>query len=392
MKIAAICMQRPIATMLLWLSVIVAGVACWTRLPISALPNYDTPTIQVNAALPGASPETMSTAIATPLEKQFSAIPSLIATTSSSIQGEMEITLEFDPSRDIDAAAADVQAALFRAVRSLPPEMTTPPSYRKINPADAPIVLIGMNSPTLKLTDLNGYADNLIVPALSTLKGVAQVTAYGRKRYAVRVEIDPERLAAMNLTLTDITNALKAANSNAPIGQLDGKRQMLMLQMAGGLMKASDFGKVIVATHAGQTVRLSDLAKVEDSIENVQDTSSINGENSISLSVQRQPGANTVAIVDAIKAMMPRLQSQMPGSVEVKILNDRSISIRNAVHDVMLTMMLTIALVVMVVLLFLRRLAATLIPSISLPISLLGTFALMFGLGLSLDNISLMGL
>ena len=392
MNLAAFCLQRPIATMLFWLSIIVAGAAGWILLPISALPNYDTPTIQVTATLTGASPETLSTSVATPLEKQFSAIPSLLATSSTSIQGETKITLDFDPSRDIDAAAADVQAALNRAVRSLPPEMTTPPSYRKINPADTPIVLIGLNSPALKLTELNGYADNLIVPALSTLKGVAQVVASGRKRYAVRIEIDPDRLAAVGLTLPEVSAALKAANSNAAIGQLDGKRQMLMLQISDGLMNARDFARVIVASRNGQAVRLADLAKVEDSIENIQDTSAINGESSISLNVYRQPGANTVAIVDAVKAMMPRLQSQMPHSINVKILNDRAVSIRNAVHDVMVTMALTIALVILVILMFLRRFAATFIPSISLPISLLGTFGLMYALGLSLDNISLMGL
>ncbi|MFZ6720451.1 efflux RND transporter permease subunit [Undibacterium sp. Ji49W] len=384
--------DRPIATMLLWLSIIVAGAVCWLKLPIAALPNYDTPTIQVGAKLSGASPETMSTSVATPLEKQFSAIPGLLATTSTSIQGETQITLEFDPSRPIDAAAGDVQAALFRATRSLPAEMTTPPSYRKVNPADAPILLVGLSSPSMKLTDLNGFSDNLIVPALSTLNGVAQVNVTGQKRYAVRIEIQPDKLAAVNLTLPEVSTALKAANSNAPTGQFDGKRQMMMLNVPGGLMKAADFANVIVASRRGQTIRLRDVADVQDSIENVQNTSAINGVSSILLTIQRQPGANTVATVDAIKNMLPILQTQLPASVKVTLLSDRSISIRNAVHDVNLTMLLTIALVIMVILLFLRRLAATLIPAISLPISLLGTFGLMYALGLSLDNISLMGL
>ena len=392
MNLAAFCIRRPVATMLLWLSVITAGIAGWVLLPISALPNFDTPTIQVTATLTGASPETLSTAVATPLEKQFSAIPSLVATSSTSIQGESKITLEFSPNRNIDAAADDVQAALNRAVRSLPPEMTTPPSIRKINPADTPVVLIGLNSPALKLTDLNAYADNLIIPALSTLSGVAQVTASGRKRYAVRVEIDPDRLTALGLTLIDISTALRTANAHSPVGQLDGKRQMLMLQTTDGLVKAADFARIIIATRNGRPVRLENVAQVLDSIENLQDTSSINGESSITLNVQRQPGANTVALVDQVKAMMPRLRAQMPNSVNVKILNDRSVSIRSAVHDVMVTMALTMALVIMVILLFLRRMAATIIPSISLPISLLGTFALMYAYSLSLNNISLMGL
>jgi HAE1 family hydrophobic/amphiphilic exporter-1 len=392
MNLSGFFMQRPIATMLLWLTVIVAGLASWTQLPISALPNYDTPTVQVTATLSGASPETMSTAVATPLEKQFSAIPGLVGTTSASIQGETKVILEFDASRNIDAAAGDVQAALYRSTRSLPPEMLTPPSYRKINPADAPILLVGLSSPALKLTDLNAYSDNLVVPALSTINGVAQVTVNGQKRYAVRVEVDPDRLAAVDLTLPEVMAALKAANSNAPIGQLDGTHQMLMLQMSGNLMKAADFANVVLATRQGQPVRLADVARVEDSIENIQNTSAVNGKSGIVLSVQKQPGANTVAIIDAIHAMIPRLQAEMPPSVKVQLLSDRSISIRNAVHDVNVTMLVTIGLVIVVILLFLRRVAATAIPSISLPISLLGTFGLMMALGLSLDNISLMGL
>ncbi|MFS2002243.1 efflux RND transporter permease subunit [Duganella sp. CT11-25] len=392
MSIAEFCMRRPIATLLAWLTIVAGGAACWLQLPLAALPNYDTPTIQVTARLSGASPDTMSTSVATPLEKQFTAIPGLLATTSSSIQGETQITLEFDPSRNIDAAAGDVQAALYRATRALPTEMTTPPSYRKVNPADAPVLLIGLDSPSLKLTELNGYSDNLIVPALSTLSGVAQVTVNGQKRYSVRIEVDPDRLAALNLTLDEVSTALKAANSNAPLGQFDSSRQMMTLKMPPGLMKARDFSALIVATRGGRNVRLSDFATVLDSIENTQNTSSINGKDAILLSVQRQPGANTVAIIDAIRAMMPRLASQMPGSVRIQLLNDRSVSIRNAIHDVNLTMLLTIALVVLVILLFLRQLAATLIPAISLPVSLLGTFGLMFALNLSLNNISLMGL
>lgn len=392
MKFSELCMRRPIATMLFWLSIIVAGVACWLQLPIAALPTYDMPTIQVNAMLPGGSPETMSTSVATPLEKQFSAIPGLLTTTSSNIQGESKITLEFDPSRNIDAAAADVQAALFRANKSLPAEMTAPPSYKKVNPADAPILLIGLSSPSLKLTDLNGYSDNLIVPALSTINGVAQVTVNGQKRYAVRIEIDPDRLAADNLTLDEVTKALSAANSNAPIGELDSNRQMMKLQMDTGLKKAKDFGDLIVASRNGQLIRLQDVATVLDSIENTQNTSRINGENAILLSIQRQPGANTVATIDAVRAMLPKLQSQMPGSVKVQLLDDRSTSIRSAIRDVNLTMLLTIVLVIVVILLFLRQFRATLIPSISLPISLMATFGLMYACGLSLDNISLMGL
>ncbi|QYG08896.1 efflux RND transporter permease subunit [Janthinobacterium sp. PAMC25594] len=392
MKMVEFCLRRPIAVLLFWISVIAAGLACWLQLPLSALPTYDTPTIQVGASLSGASPETMSTSVATPLEKQFTAIPDLLTTTSTSIQGESKITLEFDPGRNIDAAAGDVQAALYRATRSLPAEMTTPPSYRKVNPSDMPVLLIGLSSPSLKLTDLNGFSDKLIVPALSTLSGVAQVNISGRKRYAVRIEVDPDRLAALDLTLAEVSIALKAANSNAPLGQFDSRRQMMTLQLPPGLMKADDFSKLVIASRNGQQVRLSDFATVLDSIENTQDTSSVNGASAILLQVMRQPGANTVATVEAIRAMLPKLAAQMPASVQIRLLNDRSISIRQAIHDVNLTMLLTIALVVMVIMLFLRHAAATVIPSISLPVSLLGTFALMAACGMSLNNISLMGL
>ncbi|WP_028452466.1 efflux RND transporter permease subunit [Chitinilyticum aquatile] len=392
MNISALCLQRPVATTLLWLAVSIAGVLAWFKLPIAALPTYDTPTINVSANLAGASPETMATSVATPLEKQFSTIPGLALITSSSTQGSTSITLEFDADRDIDAAAADVQAALFRASRSLPDDMTSPPSYRKVNPADAPILLIALNSPSLSLAQLNDYSDNLIAPALSTINGVAQVQIYGQKRYAVRIQLRPDRLAALDITLAELSSALKSANANTPIGQLDGSRQTLSLDTGSDLLRAADFAKLIVATRNQQAVRLSDIARVEDSVENVKSGSWINGERSIILAIQRQPGANTVATVDAIRAMLPRLKEQMPASVEIREVNDRSASIREAIHDVNLTLLLTIALVILVILMFLRRLPATLIPSLSLPISLLGTFALMLWLGFSLNNISLMGL
>ncbi|RJG20735.1 efflux RND transporter permease subunit [Massilia cavernae] len=392
MNIPEFCMRRPIATMLLWLSASVAGIASWKQLPISALPDYDTPTLQVTGRLTGASPETMSVSVATPLEKEFSSIPGLTGTTSTSVQGETKITLEFEASRNIDAAAGDVQAALFRVSRSLPAEMTSPPSYKKLNPGDAPVLLIGLSSPTLQLSELNGFSDNLIVPSLSAVPGVAQVTVTGQKRYAVRIGIDPQRLAAADLTIDEVAAALKGANANTPVGQLDGKRQMLMLQMAGGLRKASDFGAQVIATRNGHTLRLRDVATVEDSIENAQNSSNIDGASAILLTVQRQPGANTVATIDAIRALLPRLQEKMPASVRVRLLSDRSLSIRDAMHDVHITIMLTIALVIMVILLFLRSVAATVIAAISLPLSLLGTFGLMSLLGLSLNNISLMGI
>jgi HAE1 family hydrophobic/amphiphilic exporter-1 len=392
MNLARHCLERPIATLLFWIAVVTAGVACWLQLAISALPSYEVPTIQVTAYLPGASPQTIATSVATPLEKQFSSIPGLLTTTSTSIQGQTGVTLEFDPSRPIDAAAADVQAALFRATRSLPSELPAPPSYFKVNPADAPILLVALESPTLPLADLAAFCDNLVVPALSTLPGVAQVTVTGHKRYAVRAEADPQRLAALGLTLADVSDALKTANSIAPVGQLDSPRQMMTVAVSGEMLRAADFAQVVVATRQGRPVHLSDVADVQDSIENTQNTSGVNGRSSVLLDIRRQPDANTVATVDAIRAMLPRLQAQMPRSVRLTTLGDRSVSIRQAIHDVNLSMLLTIGLVVLVILMFLRRTALTLIPSISVPLSLFATFGLMFALGLSLDNISLMGL
>lgn len=392
MKLAELCLSRPIAVMLLWLSVIVTGVICWTKLPVAALPSFDMPTIRVSASLSGASPETMASSVATPLEKNLSTIPGLSMLTSTSLQGATTIVLEFDPSVNIDAAAVDVQSALYQTMKKLPSQMTTPPSFRKVNPADAPIVAIGIDSPSMTLSDLKRFTDNLISPALSTIKGVAEVNVIGQKRYAVRVEIDPDRLAATDMTLSEVQTALKAANANSPIGELDGKRQMMMLQTSGDLMKAADFANVIIATRNGQPVRLSDVASVQDSIENALSYSAVNGHTAIVLSINRQPGANIVATLDAIKQLLPTLQAQMPPSVQVKLLNDRSLSIRQAIHDVNITLVLAIALVVLVILLFLRHFRATLIPALSVPVSLLGAFALMYLLGMSLDNISLMGL
>lgn len=392
MKLSECCLQRPVAVMLLWLAVIITGIVCWINLPVAALPTFDTPTIKVNASLSGASPQTMASSVATPLEKNLSTLPGLSMLTSTSLQGATTIVLEFDPSVNIDSAAVDVQSALYQTMKKLPAQMTTPPSFKKVNPADAPIAQIGIDSPSMTLSDLNRFSDDLISPALSTLKGVAGVDVIGQKRYAVRAEIDPDKLAATNMTLEEVQTALKAANDNSPIGELDGKRQMVMLQTHGDLMNAADFSKVVIATRNGQPVRLSDVASVQDSIENTLSYSSVNGHTAIVLNVNRQPGANIVATLDAIHQLLPRLQAQMPASVHMQLLNDRSVSIRNAIHDVNITLLLTIALVVMVILLFLRHARATVIPALSVPVSLLGAFALMSLCGLSLDNISLMGL
>lgn len=392
MKISEQSIHRPVATTLLWLAVMIAGVAAWLHLPIAALPSFNQPTIQVSASLPGASPETMASSVAMILERQFSTIAGLKVMTSSSTLGSTSVTLEFDPARNIDSAAIDVQAALLRANRQLPKDMTNPPSYRKVNPADDPILFITLDSPSLSLDQLNDYADNLISPTLATLNGVAQVTINGQKRYAVRINIDPAKLAARDLSINELATALAASNTNTPLGSLEGSRQTLIVDANDQLKNAADYARLIVATKNGQSVRLSDVADVQDSVENIKTGSWVNGERIINLQVLRQPDANTVAVVDAIRAAIPRLQAQLPASVRIQILNDRSLSIRDSIHDVTLTLLLTIGLVMLVILMFLRRLSATLIPSVSLPASLLATFGLMLWGGFSLDNISLMGL
>ena len=392
MNLSELFIRRPVMTVLLNAAIVLAGVIAYGRIPVAALPSYNTPVINVFAALPGASPETMATSVALPLEKQFATIPGLAVISSSSTLGATSLTLEFDEGRDIDAAAVDVQAALLRAQRSLPQDMTVPPSYRKVNPADAPVLFIALQSASMNLSDLNDYAEHLIAPTLSTLEGVAQVNVYGQKRYAVRVEVHPQALAARNISLDELTRALTAANANTPVGTLDGSRQTLTLQANRQLRNAAEFADLIVASRGGSEVRLRDVATVQDSYETVKTHATLNGETSISLAVLRQPDANTVKVVDEVRAAVPEFKSQLPASVKLTIVNDRSTSIRDALHDVTLTLIGTIALVVLVIFLFLRRVVATLIPTLSLPVSLLGAIALLWAFGYSLDNVSLLGL
>lgn len=380
-------------TVLLSASAIVAGIIAYGEIPISALPSYDSPTISVTAVLPGASPETMASSVATPLERQFSTISGLAVINSTSTLGSTSITLEFDQDRNIDSASIDVQAALLRAQRSLPTEMTTPPAYRKVNPAESSIIFLSLTSPSMALSDLSSFAESLIAPTLSTLAGVAQVNINGQKKYAVRIHLNADALAARNLTVDDIAVAVRGANSNSPVGTLDGARQTLTIQANRQLTNAAAFaGLIMTALPGGRPVRLGDVASVEDSVESIKTASWTNNERSITLSVQRQPGANTVATVDAIRAAMPGLVAQMPSSVELKLLIDRSRSIRDSIHDVQLTLAATIVLVLLVIFLFLRKASATIIPALSLPISLMATVAVMRALGYSLDNISLLAI
>ena len=392
MNLSELFIRRPVMTVLLNAAIVVAGIIAYGRIPVAALPSYNTPVINVSASLPGASPETMATSVALQLEKQFQTIPGLNIISSTNTLGSTSVTLEFDQGRDIDAAAVDVQAALLRAQRTLPVDMTVPPSYRKVNPADAPILFIALTSPSLNLSDLNDFAEHLIVPTLSTLDGVAQVNIFGQKRFAVRVRVLPEALAARNISLDELSAALKAANVNTPVGTLDGPKQTLTLQANKQLRNAAEFAELIVSSRNGNPVRLREVAQVEDSFETVKTSASVNGETSISLAVLRQTDANTVKVVDSVRAALPGFRAQLPQSVRMTTLNDRSVSIRDALHDVTLTMLGTIVLVVLVIFLFLRRFVATAIPTLSLPVSLVGAIALLWAFGYTLDNISLLGL
>jgi len=392
MNFSELFIRRPVMTVLLNLSIFMAGVIGLRSIPVAALPSYDTPVINVSASLPGANPDTMATSVALPLEKQFQTVPGLKTISSTSTLGQTNLTLEFEEGRNIDAAAVDVQAALLRAQRSLPQDMTNPPSYRKVNPADAPILFLTLTSPSLSPQEMQDYAEHLISPTMSTIEGVAQVNIYGAKRFAVRVRVRPETLASMNIGLDEVSAALRAANVNTPVGTLDGPTQTLVLQANKQLSSAREFANLIISNKGGNPVRLRDVAKVEDSVENMRTWATFNGENAITIAVQRQPGANTVKVVDTIRAALPNLQSQMPGSVVMTPINDRSISVRDALHDVSLTMAGTVVLVVLVIFLFLRRFVATAIPTLSLPISLMGAIALLWGMSYSLDNISLLGM
>jgi HAE1 family hydrophobic/amphiphilic exporter-1 len=392
MNLSELCIRRPVMVVLLSISLILVGVLAYFHIPVAALPSYNTPVINVNANLSGASPETMASSVALPLEKAFSTISGINLITSTSTQGNTSLTLEFDPSIDVNTAAVDVQAALLGAQRQLPQEMTDVPSYRKVNPADAPVLFMTMTSPSMNLSELDDYAENLVAPALSTLTGVAQVSVNGGKKFAVRVRAKADLMNARNLTMDELAQALRSANSNSPLGILDGPNQSLTIQGSGQMMKAAEFDELIVATRNGQPVRLKDVAEVEDSYQSVKAYGSYNGERSIVLLVQRQPNANTVSVVDGVRKLLPRFQSQLPSSIKINLVNDRSVSIREAIHDVNVTLALTVSLVVLVIFLFLHRVAATFIPAVTMPISLLGALSLFYWLGYSLDNVSLLGI
>ena len=392
MNLSELCIRRPVMVVLLSLALILVGVLAYMHIPVAALPSYNTPVINVNANLAGASPENMASSVALPLEKQFATIAGIKMISSTNTQGNTSLTLEFDESIDVNEAAVDVQAALLQVQRQLPQEMTDLPSYRKINPADSPILFMHMTSPSMDLSELNDYAENLVSPAISTLPGIAQVTVNGGKRFAVRVRAKHDLMSARNISMSELATALRSANSITPLGILDGPTQSLTIQGGGQLMRAADFAGLIVATRDGLPVRLRDIAEVEDSYQSVKATGSLNGERSIVLMVQRQPNANTVQVVDAVRELMPRFETQLPQSIKIHLVNDRSVSIREAIHDVNLTLAGTVILVILVIFLFLHRLTATLIPAVTVPISLLGALSLLYAFGYSLDNISLLGI
>ncbi|MBK9471631.1 MAG: efflux RND transporter permease subunit [bacterium] len=384
--------HRPVMTTLVMMAILVAGVIGYRQLPVSDLPNVDFPTISVSASLPGASPETMASAVATPLEKQFSTIAGIDNMTSSSAMGSTNITIQFHLDRDIDAAAQDVQAAIADVQRQLPRDMPSPPSYRKVNPADQPILYIVLRSPTLPLSTVDEYAQTTVARRISMVSGVAQVQVYGSQKYAVRIQLDPGELASRGLGLDQVVQSIQSSNVNLPTGTLYGSERNLTVRATGQLNTAAEYRPIIVAWREGAPVRLQELGRVVDSVQNDKAASWFKGERAIMLAVQRQPGTNTDAVSHAVRDLLPTFRDQLPASTELEVMFDRADPIRESVHDVKLTLGLTLVLVILVIFLFLRNLSATMIPSLALPMSIVGTFPIMSALGYNLDNISLMAL
>ncbi|MGE4299572.1 MAG: efflux RND transporter permease subunit [Desulfovibrionaceae bacterium] len=392
MNIASLFISRPVMTTLVMASILIFGVMAYLRLPVSDLPNIDFPTLEVRAELAGANPETMASAVATPLEKQFSTIAGLDSMSSVNSLGSTRITLQFKLDRDLDAAALDVQSAITTASRNLPDDMTTTPYFRKVNPADQPILYLAISSPTLRLSDVNEYADNLMAQRISMVNGVAQVMVYGSKKYAVRIQLDPLALASRQIGVEEVAAAVKKGNVNLPVGTVAGSTREYTVRSSGQLMNAAAYKPLVVAWRNGSPVRLEEVAQISDSVEASRRLNWYNGVPAMVLAIQRQPGTNTVEVVREIRDLLPEFQAQLPAAVKLDVLYDRSESIQDSVADVKFTLVLTACLVVLVIFLFLRNLSATIIPSLALPMSVVGTFALMYLVGFSLDNISLMAL
>jgi HAE1 family hydrophobic/amphiphilic exporter-1 len=397
MNIAEGFIKRPVMTTLVMMAILLFGIMGYRQLPVSDLPNVDFPTLLVSASLPGATADTMASSVAQPMERQFSTIAGLDSMTSNSSQGTTQITLQFNLSRNIDAAAQDVQAMIAKAARDLPQNMPSPPSYQKVNPADQPVLYVSLNSPTMRLSDVDEYAETLIAQRVSMVSGVAQVQVYGAQKYSVRVSLDPKQLAARQVGIDEVEQAIDNGNVNLPTGTLYGTHAAYVVQATGQLNKAADYAPLIVTYRNGAPIRLSDVGTVRDSVENDKTATwyfdqDFGVRRAILLAIQRQPGTNTVEVVDNIKQLLPMFKEQMPPSVRLNILYDRSVSIRSSVNDVKFSLFLALILVILVIFLFLRNVSATTIPSLALPLSLVGTFAVMYLVGYSLDNLSLMAL
>lgn len=393
MNISEIFIRRPVATVLISIAILLAGIVGLKLLPQSNMPNIDLPTIQVTAVLPGASPETMASSVATPLEKQFSAISGLDSMNSTSTTGMTQITLQFDLSRKIDAAAQDVQAAISIASYQLPSDMPAPPSYQKINPAIQPILFLAVTSDTLPLSTVNYYASKYISQRISTVSGVAQVQVYGSQKYAVRIQLNPEALAARGIGMDEVVAAVKTGNVNLPTGILSGSTKAFTVESNGQLEDAAAYRNLIIAYRDGSPLRLGEVAQVVDSVEETRVSAWLNNERrALVIAIQRQPGTNTVAVVDRVRKLLPELKGQMPASIKLEVFFDMSQSIRESVHEVKLTLLLTMCLVVLVIFLFLRNIPATIIPGAALAMSIIGTFAVMYFAGFSLNILSLMAL
>ncbi|MCG3198304.1 MAG: Multidrug resistance protein MdtB [bacterium] len=379
-------------TTLVMLAILLTGIGGYFLLPVSDLPNVDFPTLLVSASLPGASPETIAGTVATPLERQFTTIAGLDSMSSVSSLGQTRITLQFDLGRDIDAAALDVQSAISRVIRSLPEDMPTPPSYRKVNPADQPILYLALSSSALPLSEVDEFADTFIAQRISMVNGVAQVSVYGSQKYAVRIRVNPESLASKEIGIDEVAEAIREANVNMPTGDLQGAHHAYTVESEGQLARAVLYEDVVVTWRDNSPVRISDLGEAADSVEDDRAAGWFNNERAIVLAIQRQPGTNTVEVVDNIRELLPTFEAQMPAAMKLNILSDRSRSIRESVHEVKFTLALTISLVILVIFLFLRNITATVIPSLALILSVVGSFAVMHLLGYSLNNLTLMAL
>jgi HAE1 family hydrophobic/amphiphilic exporter-1 len=392
MQISEACIRRPVMTTLITASLIVFGAFAYRLLSVAALPAVDFPTIQITASLPGASPETMAASVAGPIERQLSTIAGITSMTSTSALGTSSIIIQFDLNRNIDGAALDVQTALTVAARRLPVEMTTPPFFRKVNPGDFAILYISLVSATLPLSTVDDYGEITLAQQISQLPGVAQVQVFGAQKFAVRVQVDPVAAASRGISLDDVRNVVAKANSNTPVGTIAGLRQDTTLLATAAMRNAADYRDVVVAFRNGSPIKLTEIANVIDSVENDKIASAFNGERAVVLAIFRQPDANTVKVVDSVRDRLPAYRAQVPAAVKMEVLNDRSISIRDSVHDVQETLMISIALVVLVIFLFLRTVSATIIPALAVPISLIATCAAMYAFGFSINNMTMLAL